>query len=98
MIINHIVNSTHKKHRVYNDNINNPDLSLTILKKAFAYASLYDVDKIEVEHVADAIRTCERIYEETRYKRANNLLTAVNEKKENEPVTLRKVIPFSAKY
>ncbi len=98
MIINHIVNSTTKKHRVYNDNINNPDLSLTILKKSFAYAALYDLDKVEVEHVADAIRTCERIYEETRYKRANNLLTAVNEKKENEPVTLRKVIPFSAKY
>ena len=94
LIIEHIVNTTHQKNRLYNDKVNNPDLSLTILKKAFAYAALYDCKNVQVEHIAESIRTCERITESVRNRQASTLL-AIFEKA--RPVSLKpvcKIIEF----
>ena len=58
---------THKKgHRVYNDIVNNPDLSISIVDKAFAFAQVYDSEFITPEHFIESFEYCDRIYETSR--------------------------------
>ena len=80
LILNYITNVSSKKNRIYNDVVNNPDLALTILKKAFAYAAFYEDDVVQIEHITEAIRTCERITESARNRYADELLSKLKEK------------------
>jgi len=65
-IVNIILNATEKSHRVYNDRVNNPDLSISIVDKAFAFAKVYDSEFITAEHFIESFEYCDRIYESTR--------------------------------
>ncbi len=73
IIFNHIIESTDEKCRVYDDIIYNPDLALSVLKKAFAIAALEESDNVRVEDVSNAIMICDRLNEEVRKKYANLL-------------------------
>ena len=61
-IIDVLMFLTDKKYRVYNDVVNNPDLVISIIDKAFAYVKAYDEEFISEEHFAKAISLCTRIY------------------------------------
>lgn len=57
-----LIDATDKKCRVYNDNVNNPDLVLGIIKKSFAYAKYYGKDKVEESDLVEALKGSDRIY------------------------------------
>lgn len=65
-IVSIILESTEKGHRVYNDIVNNPDLSISIVDKAFALAQVYDNEFITPEHFIESFEYCDRIYETSR--------------------------------
>ena len=65
-IVNIILNATEKNHRVYNDMVNNPDLSISIIDKAFAFAKVYDSEFITAEHFIEGFEYCDRIYESSK--------------------------------
>jgi len=65
-IIEEIVNITDKKNRVYNDTINNPDLVISIIDKAFAFAKFYNSEYILLEHFIESLEYCDRIYDSIR--------------------------------
>lgn len=65
-IIDDIVYATGKNHRVYNDKINNPDLAISIIDKAFAFAKYNDRGYIDEECFCEAFDYCDRIYESAR--------------------------------
>ena len=65
-IVNIILSATEKSHRVYNDMVNNPDLAISIVDKAFAFAKVYDSEFITAEHFIEGFEYCDRIYESTR--------------------------------
>lgn len=73
-IIDYIIKSTDEKCRVYNDKRYNPDISITILEKAFAIALLEGEESILISNIADSIKKCEVLYESTRHSLANQLL------------------------
>lgn len=62
-IVSIILESTEKGHRVYNDIVNNPDLSISIVDKAFAFAQVYDSEFITVNHFIESFEYCDRIYD-----------------------------------
>jgi len=62
-IVSIILESTEKGHRVYNDIVNNPDLSISIVDKAFAFAQVYDSEFITPEHFIESFEYCDRIYD-----------------------------------
>lgn len=72
-IINTIMNATEKKHRVYNDMVNNPDLAISIVDKAFAFAKVYDSEFITVDHFVESFEYCDRIYESTKEQAISKL-------------------------
>jgi len=61
-VVNVILNATLKNHRVYNDRVNNPDLSISIIDKAFAFAKVFDNEFITSEHFIESFEYCDRIY------------------------------------
>lgn len=77
-IIDFIVSTTNNKARVYNDKGNNPDLSLSILKKSFAIAAFNDSNFVKIEDIAEAIMSCDRLYETVRTKKSRMLLSEFN--------------------
>jgi len=62
-IVKIILESTEKSHRVYNDIVNNPDLSISIIDKAFAFAQVYDSEFITPKHFMESFEYCDRIYD-----------------------------------
>lgn len=72
-IVKIIIDATDKSHRVYNDMINNPDLSISIVDKAFAFAKVYDSEYITPVHFIESFEFCDRIYEPTRERAINSL-------------------------
>ena len=62
-IIGIILEFTSQNHRVYNDIINNPDLSISIIDKTFAFAKVYDSQFLTLEHFIESFATCSRIYD-----------------------------------
>ncbi len=66
LIVSIILESTEKGHRVYNDIINNPDLSISIVDKAFAFAQVYDSEFITPEHFIESFEYCDRIYDSSK--------------------------------
>ena len=65
-IVKIILNATEKSHRLYNDVVNNPDLAISIVDKAFAFAKVNESKFITVEHFMEGIQYCNRIYESTK--------------------------------
>jgi len=61
IIITVITIATAKNHRIYNDNVNNPDLAISIIDKAFAYAKYYDSEIITLDHFIDSFNSCYRL-------------------------------------
>lgn len=61
-IVNSIVSATSKNRRVYNDIVNNPDLSISIIDRAFALAKVYDSQFITIDHFIESFEYCDRIY------------------------------------
>lgn len=72
-IVSIILESTEKSHRVYNDVVNNPDLSISIVDKAFAFAQVYDSKFITTEHFIESFEYCDRIYETSRNRAITRL-------------------------
>ena len=66
LIVSIILESTEKGHRVYNDIVNNPDLSISIIDKAFAFAQVYDSEFITPEHFIESFEYCDRIYDSSK--------------------------------
>lgn len=62
-IVSIIISATEKKHRVYNDIVNNPDLSVSIIDRAYAIARVYNSEFITPEHFIESFEYCDRIYE-----------------------------------
>ena len=87
-IINVIMIATENSHRVYNDKVNNPDLSISIIDKAFAFAKFYDSTHITKEHFMDSFSYCDRIYESSQ-ERAISMLKAKKKKEDNAPKTAK---------
>lgn len=84
-IVNIILNSTEKSHRVYNDIVNNPDLSISIVDKAFAFSKFYSSKFITAQHFIESFEYCDRIYESTRKEaiaRLKNLDTSISKPKQ----------------
>jgi ATP-dependent Clp protease ATP-binding subunit ClpA len=88
VIINAIMNATASSHRVYNDKVNNPDLSISIIDKAFAFAKFYDSKHITKEHFIDSFSYCDRIYESSQ-ERAISMLKSKKKKEDTEPKTAK---------
>lgn len=65
-ILDIIINTTNKKHRIYNDNQNNPDLSLSILTDAYTNAAMDNRDILNIDDISIAIRDCSKIYDSAR--------------------------------
>lgn len=80
-IVNIILSATKKNHRVYSDIVNNPDLAISIIDKAFAFAKVYDSEFITAEHFIEGFECCDRIYEPAREQtiaRLKNLDTSIS--------------------
>lgn len=84
MIVETIVSSTNREHRVYHENRFNPDISLEILEKAFAIALLKSSSEVSIDDVSQAIIKCEYLYEETRITNASDLLEKYGEEKSSK--------------
>lgn len=65
-IVNIILSATEKSYRINNDIVNNPDLAISIVDKAFAFAKVYDSEFITAEHFIEGFECCDRIYESTK--------------------------------
>ena len=62
-IISLLINLTDKKHRNYQDMVNNPDLLVSILTKSFAIAKFYGKEIVEIADLIEAVIDNERLYE-----------------------------------
>ena len=80
-IINIIIEATSKKHRVYNDVVNNPDLAISIVDRAIAFAKVYDSEFVSVDHFIESFECCDRIYETIR-EQAIDKLKKLKDKKD----------------
>ena len=83
LIINIIITATSKKHRVYNDVVNNPDLAISIIDKAVAFARVFDSEVITIDHFIESFDSCDRIYDSAKND-AIALLIKMKGKKETE--------------
>ena len=88
-IVDIIVEATMKKHRVYNDMVNNPDLSISIIDKAFAIAKVYDDKFITIGHFIESFEYCNRIYEKIKEQSIEQLKSLDNNITEPLPKVLR---------
>lgn len=80
-IIDIILEATCSKHRTYDDVVNNPDLTVSIIDKAFAYAKVFESEELEINHLIKSFEMCDRIYEITKDKAIESLnaLSSTNE-------------------
>ena len=72
-IIEILIDATDSKHRVYDDRINNPDLAISIIDKAFAFAKVFDCTSICAENFIDSFSCCDRIYESSKERAIREL-------------------------
>lgn len=61
-IIKILINTTDSKHRRYDDTLFNPDLAISIIDKAFAYAKVYDYDIITEDNFIKSMESNDRLY------------------------------------
>ena len=83
-IIKIIINATSKKHRVYHDVVNNPDLAISIVDKAVAFAKVYDSDLLTIENFIESLECCDRIYETAKEDAIIELKKLLNKDKKTE--------------
>ena len=62
-IIKIILEATSNNHRVYNDKLNNPDLAISIVDRAFATAKVFDDEYITQNNFIESFKNCSRLYE-----------------------------------
>ena len=93
-IVNIILNATKRNHRVYDDIVNNPDLIVSIIDKAFAYANAFGNGVINTEHFIEALEDCDRIYDSAKDKAIGELKNINNN---NSYAHSPKVIEFKPK-
>ena len=72
-IIEILIDATDSKHRVYDDKINNPDLAISIIDKAFAFAKVFDFSNISAENFIDSFSCCDRIYDSSKERAIREL-------------------------
>lgn len=72
-VVDIILAATGKSSRVYNDVVNNPDLSISIVDRAFALAKFYDSEFVTLEHFVESFESCDRIYEFSKEQAIANL-------------------------
>lgn len=65
-IIDNLIELTSKKNRVQGDNINNPDLVISIIDDAFSNAIIANRDYLKKEDIISALNECDRIYNSSR--------------------------------
>ncbi|MDD6878933.1 MAG: AAA family ATPase [bacterium] len=58
-----LIESTKINHRVYDDRVNNPDLVISIIDIAYAYAKFEDSDEINIGHFIKSFEDCDRLYD-----------------------------------
>ena len=91
LILDLIIELTQKNYRVYNDKINNPDISIKILKKAFAYAMLENNEEVKINNIKKAIENCDRIYDSVRTRYNNQLDNITFKNLDNKPKVIEMV-------
>ena len=89
-----ILDTTSSKTRVYDDKGVNPDITLSILKKSFAFAKYKDHEEVLIEDIADSVLCCDRIYESVRERNAAKLYQLGRSFSSLENKAVQKVIPF----
>lgn len=91
-IIDIILTATCKKHRTYDDIVNNPDLTVSIIDKAFAYAKVLDSEELEIRHLIKSFEMCDRIYESAKDNAVKELkaLSETRKDKNNQYIKIHK--------
>lgn len=73
MIIDWLINSTKPTFRDYKDRASNPRLVLDILKEAYAIAAFNESKEVTVDHLIEALKNEDRLYESSRERQAQIL-------------------------
>lgn len=73
MIIDWLINSTKPTFRDYKDRASNPRLVLNILKEAYAIAAFNESEDVSVDHLIEALKNEDRLYESSRERQAQIL-------------------------
>ena len=95
-IIDVLIKTTRKECRNYKDEVNNPDLVISIIDIAFADAKINNQISITLDNLIYAIRSCTRIYENARERNIISLkhLNPVTKKR---ALTNDKVVAFETR-
>lgn len=73
MIIDWLINSTKSTFRDYKDRASNPRLVLDILKEAYAIAAFNESEDVTIDHLIEALKNEDRLYESSRERQAQIL-------------------------
>lgn len=73
MIIDWLINSTKPTFRDYKDRASNPRLVLDILKEAYAIAAFNESEDVTIDHLIEALKNEDRLYESSRERQAQIL-------------------------
>lgn len=73
MIIDWLINSTKPTFRDYKDRASNPRLVLDILKEAYAIAAFNESKEVTVDHLIEALKNEDRLYESSRERQVQIL-------------------------
>mgnify|MGYP002558302202 FL=1 len=73
MIIDWLINSTKPTFRDYKDRASNPRLVLDILKEAYAIAAFNESEDVSVDHLIEALKNEDRLYESSRERQVQIL-------------------------
>ena len=73
MIIDWLINSTNPTFRDYKDRASNPRLVLDVLKEAYAIAAFNESKEVTVDHLIEALKNEDRLYESSRERQAQIL-------------------------
>lgn len=73
MIIDWLINSTKPTFRDYKDRASNPRLVLDVLKEAYAIAAFNESGEVTVDHLIEALKNEDRLYESSRERQAQIL-------------------------
>ena len=88
-----LITLTDNKNRKYDDKIYNPDLVISIIKRAFAYVLVSDDEELMLKHIIMSIEDCERLYPSSKEIAIKNL-NEIDTK--TKPLVREKVISFNA--
>ena len=83
MIIDWLINSTKTSFRDYKDRSSNPRLVLDILKEAYAIAAFNESEDVTIDHLIEALKNEDRLYESSRERQAQ-ILRSTNPKQKSE--------------